>query len=168
MKLLTTQWSEALWSFCPLMSKHSNRHHFQKHQVNRHSSPWDKFLHPHKVTGKYIYFYISTSLFSHSGQKIKGLCKLCGNHYTNLIPSQFLGNMTCIYFQSYHSFTLSHNNLPVTVWHWRKAGPTTEFPMSVVSGAYTVSITYLAIPKLYWAQWMNTNHPTKNSKQVNL
>ena len=64
------------------------------------------------------------------------------------ISSQFFGNMTCSYFHHYHSFNLAPYNLPLTVWHWRKAGSALVFPVSVNSRADTDSITYPGILKL--------------------
>jgi len=46
-----------------------------------------------------------------------------------------------------------------------------EFPMSVISGANTDSITYPGISKLYWGQQTitkDTNHPPKRRKLVNV
>ena len=56
--------------------------------------------------------------------------------------------MTCIYFHCYHSFYLAPYNPPLTVWHWRKVGPTQEYPASIISGAHTDSITYPGMSKL--------------------
>jgi len=42
-----------------------------------------------------------------------------------LIPSQFLGNTTCSYFQCCHCFNLAPYNSPLTVWHWRNCRPYT-------------------------------------------
>jgi len=121
-------------------------------------------LQPHKITGIHSHILVQLICFQVAGRKAKVLYRTCSKQYIKLFPSHFLGNMSCRYFQFYHSF-----NPTLAVWHWRKAGSTPKFLISVNSWADTDSITYPGISKLYLTQLnikRGKNHPQRPINKV--
>jgi hypothetical protein len=80
-------------------------------------------LHPHKTTGKHTHFYILMCMFSDGRQQVKDYECSCSKHYTKLMSSHFLDDVTCISLHCYQSFNLAPDNPSLIVQHLRKAVP---------------------------------------------
>ena len=90
MKLLIMQRSASLCCFHPLMSKYSTQHCFQIHQVNTHSSAWDKFY-THAKQQVNIHIFIFQLLCFHiAGRKAKDYTKIVVSITSNIYPLNFL------------------------------------------------------------------------------